>query len=66
LVDVGQELVEQISAVGLVVFGGVVVLALQGGPEFDAGGEEGAGFTDRFEGAVQLGWPGAVPLPSRR
>jgi hypothetical protein len=36
-VEVGEELVEQVGAVGLVVFGGVVVLALQGGPELDAG-----------------------------
>jgi hypothetical protein len=34
--------VEQGGAVGLAMFGGVVVLALQGGPELDAGLEEGA------------------------
>jgi hypothetical protein len=59
-VDAGEELVEQVGAVGLVVFGGVVALALQGGSEFDAGLEEGAGLADGFEGAVEFGWAGAV------
>ena len=44
------------------VLGGVVALAQQGGPEFDAGLEEGAGFADGLEGAVQLGRPGAVAV----
>jgi hypothetical protein len=44
----------------LVAGGGVVVLGLQGGPELDAGLEEGAGLADRLEGAVQLRGPGAV------
>jgi hypothetical protein len=34
---------------------GVVVLGLQGGPQLDAGLEEGAGLTDRLEGAVERG-----------
>jgi hypothetical protein len=40
LVDVAEELVEQVGSMGLVVVGGVVALALQGGPELDAGVEE--------------------------
>ncbi len=57
-----EEPVEQVGAVGLVVLGGVVALALQGGPELDAGLEEGAGFADGFEGAVEFGWAGAVAV----
>jgi hypothetical protein len=41
---------------------GVVVLGLEGGPELDAVLEERAGFADRLECAVQLGWPGAVAV----
>jgi hypothetical protein len=44
------------------VLGGVVALVEQGGPELDAGLEEGAGFADGFEGAVQFGWAGAVAV----
>ena len=62
LVYAGQEAVEKVGAVGLVVVGGVVALALQGGSELDAGLEEGAGLADGFEGAVQFGWSGAVAL----
>src|SRR3954466_11741387 len=40
----------------------MVALVLQGGPELDAGLEEGAGFADRFEGAVEFGWAGAVAV----
>ena len=47
---------------GLLVFGGVVVLALQGRAELDAGLEEGAGFADGFERAVEFGWAGAVAV----
>jgi hypothetical protein len=54
-VEVGEEPVEQAGAVSLVMFGCVVVLALQGGPELDAGLEEGAGFADGFEGASSSG-----------
>jgi hypothetical protein len=50
MVDAGQEPFEQVGAVSLVVVGGVVTLALQGGPELDAGLEEGAGLADGFEG----------------
>ena len=42
--------------------GGVVALGGEGGPELDAGLEEGAGFADRLEGAVQLGRAGAVAV----
>ena len=62
VVDAGQEPGEQVGAVGLVVVGGVVALALQDGPELDAGLEEGAGFADGFEGAVEFGWAGAVAV----
>jgi hypothetical protein len=41
LVDAGEEAVEQVGAVGLVVVGGVVALALQGGSELDAGSSGG-------------------------
>jgi hypothetical protein len=43
----------------LAVGGGVVVLGLQCGAEFDAGLEVAAGFADGLEGAVELGWAGA-------
>jgi hypothetical protein len=62
VVDAAEELAEELLAAGLVVRGGVVVLGLQGGPELDAGLEVAAGFADRFEGAVQLGWPCAIAV----
>ena len=62
VVESGEDLVEQFGAVGLVVVGGVLALAKQGWPEFDAGLEEGAGFADGFEGAVEFGWSGAVAV----
>jgi hypothetical protein len=34
--------------------GGVIALALQGGPEFDGGDEEAAGFADGLEVAIHL------------
>jgi hypothetical protein len=40
----------------------VVALADEGGSELDAGLEEGAGFADGFEGAVEFGWSGAVAV----
>lgn len=52
-----QESAEEGGALGLVVSGGVVVLALEGGGELDGDGEVDTGFADRFEGAVQLGGP---------
>jgi hypothetical protein len=62
LVADGEEAVEEVGAVGLVTVGGVVALVLQGGSELDAGVEEGAGFADGFEGAVEFGWSGAVAV----
>jgi hypothetical protein len=48
---------EEGCSLGLVMCGGVVVLALEGGAEFDGDSEVDTGFADRFEGAVQLGGP---------
>ncbi|GLW36051.1 hypothetical protein Areg01_89850 [Actinoplanes regularis] len=62
MVQAVQESGEQLGAVGLVVLGGVVVLTLQGGPELDAGLEEGAGLADGLERAVEFGWAGAVAV----
>jgi hypothetical protein len=53
VVDSGEELGEQLLAAGLAMAGGVVVLGLEGGAEFDAGLEVCAGFADGFESAVQ-------------
>lgn len=47
-----------VLALGVVV----VMLGLQGGPELDAGLEEGAGFADRLKRAVELGWSGAIAI----
>ena len=55
VVEAGEESVEQVGAVVLVVFGGVVALPDEGGPELDAGLEGGAGFADGFEGSVEFG-----------
>jgi hypothetical protein len=55
LVGAVEKAVEQVGAVGLVVVGGVVALALQDGSELDADVDECAGFGDGFEGAVQFG-----------
>ena len=62
VVEVAEQLVEELSAVGLSFVGGVVVLGLEGGAELDAGLEERAAFTDGFECAVELGRPGAVAV----
>jgi len=62
VVEAGDESLEEVGAVGLLMLGGVVVLALQGGPEFDAGLEAGAGLADDLEGAVEFGWAGAVAV----
>jgi hypothetical protein len=59
LVDAVEQVLVEVGAAGLVVVGGMVALALQGGPELDGGGEESAAFADRFEGAVEGGGPGA-------
>ena len=56
------EPVEQVGAVGLLVVGGVVTLALQGGSELEAGLEERAGFADGLEGAVEFGSSSAVAV----
>jgi hypothetical protein len=53
LVDVGEEAVEQVGAVGLVVGGGVVALAA-GRVRTQAGLQERAGFADGFECAVEF------------
>ena len=66
VVDAGEELVEQVGAVGLVVLGGVVVLALQGGSELDAGLEEGAGFADCLVRHRQVGQSQQHGRPSCR
>jgi hypothetical protein len=62
VIEVGDESMEEVGAVGLLMLDGVVVLALEGGPELDAGLEEGAGFADGLEGAVEFGWAGAVAV----
>ncbi len=62
MINAGEKTVEEVGAVGLVVVGGVAALALQGGSELYAGLEEGAGFADGFEGAVEFGWSGAVAV----
>jgi hypothetical protein len=49
----------EIGAGGLVVFGGVVALGFEDGPELDGGGEEAAAFADGLEGALKLCGPGA-------
>src|SRR3990172_7790167 len=57
LVKPFEDAVEEGCPLGLVVGGGVVVLALEGGGEFDGDSEVDAGFANRFEGAVQQGGP---------
>ena len=61
-VESGEESVEDLLAPHLSFGGGVVALALQGGPELDGGHEEGAGFADRLEVAVELDGSGAVAV----
>ena len=46
----------------LVAVGGVVALGLEDRREGLVGGEVGAGFADRLELAVELGWPVAVSV----
>ena len=62
LVEAGQESVEDFLPPGLALVGGVVALLLEGGAELDGGLEEGAGFADRLEVAVQADGPGAVAV----
>jgi hypothetical protein len=55
---VGEEFLASVLAVG----GSVVVMGLEYWAELDAGLEVAAGFADGFEGAVELGWAGAVAV----
>jgi hypothetical protein len=57
-----EEHLEEVDAVVLVSFGSVVSLGLQDWCEGVVGGEVGAGLTDRFELAVELRGPFAVPV----
>jgi hypothetical protein len=57
LVELLEDAAEEGGTLRLVMCGGVVVLALEGGGEFDGDSEVDTGFADRFEGAVQLGGP---------
>ncbi len=57
-----EEHVEEVDAVVLVAFGGVVALGFEDRDERRVGGEVGAGFADRFELAVELGGSGAVSV----
>ncbi len=62
VVEAGEQSVEHFLAAQLSFLGGVVALCLQGGAEFDGGLEEGAGFADGFEVAVQADGSGAVAV----
>ncbi|MGB3737114.1 MAG: hypothetical protein WA964_19320 [Ilumatobacter sp.] len=57
-----EEHVEEVDAVVLVAFGGVVALRFKDWDERRVGGEVSAGFADRFELAVELGGPVAVSV----
>jgi hypothetical protein len=68
-VEIGEQPGEGALPAVLLFAGSVVVLALQDGQEFEAGGEEAAVLADRFERAVQFGRAGAVAVaeqPERR
>ena len=62
LIESSEQSVEHFLAAQLSFGGGVVALRLQGGAEFDGGLEEGAGFADGFEVAVQADGSGAVAV----
>jgi len=62
VIDFVEQVGEEVGSVVLALGGGVVVLGLEGGSEIDAGLEDRAGFADRLEGAVELGWAGAVAV----
>ena len=62
VVESFEEAAEEGGSLRLVVFGGVVVLALQGGGELECDGEVDAGFADGFEVAVELFGSGAVAV----
>ncbi len=57
-----EEPVEDLLSADLALVGGVVALALEGGPELDGGLEERARFADRLEVAVEADGPGAVAI----
>ena len=57
-----EEHLEEVDAVMLFAFGGVVSLGSEDGVERSVGGEVGAGLAHRFELAVELGWPVAVAV----
>jgi hypothetical protein len=57
-----EERGEGVGAVVLAFGVRVLVLGLQGGSELDAGVEEGAGFADAFEAAVEVGGAGAAAV----
>ena len=57
-----EEAAEEGGSLGLVVLGGVVVLLLEGGGEFEGDGEVHAGFADGFEVTIELGGAGAVAV----
>ena len=57
-----EEHFEEVDSVVLVPLGGVVSLGLQYRVEGSVGGVVGAGFADRFELAVELGWSVAVAV----
>ena len=61
-VESSEEPVEDFLATDLTLVGGVVALALKGGPELDGGLEEGAGLADRLEVAVEPDRPRAVAV----
>jgi site-specific recombinase XerD len=60
--EAGEEAVEDLLATHLSFGGGVVALALQGGPELDGRLEERARLADRLEVAVETDGPGAVAV----
>jgi hypothetical protein len=57
-----EEHLEEVGSVVLVALGGMVTLSPEDGIEARVGGVVGAGFTDRFELAVELSWPVAVAV----
>ncbi len=57
-----EEHLEQVDAVVLVLFGGVIALGGEHVVEAGVGGEVGAGLADRFELAVELGGSFAVAV----
>ena len=68
VVEVVEQIREEICAVGLLAFDGVVALAGQDRDELGSGVEEAAAFADRFVGAVESSAAGRLqrPLPRWR